>query len=91
MAETDEILGTHLSLSEARERQQEGIQAAQDSIPESERGNVPTGGIPAVKAWVGDDEGRAQRAMDAEYQRAGGPRDSLVEWLEQRGAVAPSE
>lgn len=90
MSETT-IRGNHLTLSEARDRQSEGVEEARQSVPESERGEVPVGGVNAVKAWVGDDQGKAQRALDAEYERTEGVRDGLVTWLEGKGAVAPGE
>lgn len=73
-----------LSLSEARERQEHGVKAARESVPESERGEVPTGGVNTVKAWVGDDPVKAQRALDAESSKPDDDqRTSLVEWLEK--------
>lgn len=72
-----------INLSEARERQEAGLQAARESIPELERDEVPTR-VNAVKAWVGDDAERAQRALDAEEAKdPADRRDSLVEWLQK--------
>lgn len=38
---------------------------------------VPTGKIPAIMAWVGDDKERAQKALDAE-NATDKPRSTLV-------------
>jgi hypothetical protein len=73
-----------LTLSEARQRQEQGVQAARESVPASEQGEVPTGGIKSVQEWVGDDTGRAQRALDAETAKPeDDQRSSLIEWLER--------
>lgn len=74
---------TRLMLSDARELQDEGVQAAIASVPDGERDAVPTGSIQAVKNWVKDDPDRAQRALDAENARDKPPRDQLVKHLEQ--------
>lgn len=42
---------------------------------------VPSGTIPEIKDWVGDDSDRAQRALDAENANAK-PRATLVGYLE---------
>jgi hypothetical protein len=44
---------------------------------------VPTGTIASVKSWVGTDKERAQQALEAEQQRET-PRNTLVEWLQDR-------
>lgn len=76
----------YLSLSEARDRQAEGVQAARDSIPESERDTMPTS-MAAVKAWVGDDVIRAQQALDVEQEKdPDDQRAGLVQWLEKKVA-----
>jgi hypothetical protein len=79
---SDQLGGNYLTLADARKRQEEGLQAARESIPESERDEVPER-VNAVKAWVGRDADRAQRALDAEAARADGERESLVEWLQK--------
>jgi hypothetical protein len=39
------------------------------------------GTIPDVKDWIGEDPDRAQEAYDREQDRAGGPRVTLVDYL----------
>lgn len=51
-----------------------------DAVPDS---------VDAVKAWVGDDPDRARVALDTEAARAGGPRKTLVPWLE--GLAGPDD
>lgn len=53
------------------------------SISDDSGDDVPTGTIASVKSWVGDDESRAERALEAE-QRRETPRNTLVEWLQDR-------
>ena len=50
--------------------------------PEPEAEQVPEGTIPEVKAWVGDDKGRAQAALEAE--ESGANRTTLIAWLEEQ-------
>lgn len=40
-----------------------------------------------VKGWVGDDPERAQIAADVELHRTGGPRKTLLPWLNERAAT----
>lgn len=54
---------------------------------------VPAGTIQETKDWVGEDYVRAERALGAEKARpkdAGGPRGSLMAWLEKIAATKPS-
>ena len=46
-------------------------------------GDVPEGSIDKVLAWVGDDKGRAQQALDAE-QAKDEPRRSLIQHLNDK-------
>jgi hypothetical protein len=48
---------------------------------EEEENATPSGTIPEIKKWVGDDTERAQRALDAENANEK-PRATLVEYLE---------
>jgi hypothetical protein len=50
---------------------------------EEEANATPSGTIPEIKDWVGDDTERAQRALDAENANEK-PRKSLVGYLEDK-------
>lgn len=49
--------------------------------PDAKEGDVPSGTVPEVLSWVGDDKERAQKALDAENENDK-PRKSLVSELE---------
>lgn len=69
-----------LMLSEAKDVQEEGLEVARQSVPITERDDVPEHAAD-VKSWVGTDPERAQRALDQENER-GRPREGLVAHLE---------
>lgn len=48
----------------------------------------PSGTVAEVLAWVGEDQARADAALDAEEERSGGPRKTLVAALEE---LSPQE
>lgn len=58
-----------------------GFDGSQDSASSSLLWDVPSGPIPDVLAWVGDDPDRAEEALDVEH--AGSARTSLISQLEQ--------
>ena len=43
---------------------------------------VPSGSVKEVLAWIGDNEDRAARALDAEYERDE-PRVTVIEGIEK--------
>jgi len=52
--------------------------------PQAEGGDADypeDGTIPDVKDWIGEDPDRAQEAYDREQDRPGGPRVTLVDYL----------
>lgn len=71
---TDDTEGT----PSTTESTPEGTPESADTTTEEE--SPPSGTIEEVKAWVGDDPGRAQQALAAE--REGANRQTLVSYLE---------
>jgi hypothetical protein len=53
---------------------------------DEEQDHVPDGTVAEVLGWVGDDRDRAQLALDAEGERSGPPRRTLVAQLETLAA-----
>jgi hypothetical protein len=53
----------------------------EEQAPGEQDLTVPTGTINEIKAWVGDDQEKAQAALDAENEKEN-PRSTLVDWLE---------
>lgn len=58
----------------------DGASAPKAEVPEDESTKVPTGTTKEILAWVGDDQERAEQALDAE-EKHDTPRVGLVREL----------